>query len=259
MPNFKFKKVKTLPTSGYSTGDIYFVSSEKKIYIRTESGWEDYGGASGGVTSLGGKTGDILLDTGADGSKRIGFEIETVPAAGGGKAKTLVGKLPTMKTVNGQSLFGSGDITVSGGSGSGISSADELHASLAAGETPIDVKLDEDRTTISVEYESGDTYEGAGMVFTKFVNANSQGQSSHEEYITDICGKGITVKTKESDGSITDKTAITGDKISTGSVDAEFVTLTGEITQNTQAANKKYVDDQIAAKLGTVLTQLQAI
>lgn len=46
MPNFKLKKVETLPTSGYSTGDIYFVSSEKKIYIRTESGWEDYGGAS---------------------------------------------------------------------------------------------------------------------------------------------------------------------------------------------------------------------
>ena len=45
MTNINFKKVKTLPTSGYSEGDIYFVSSEKKIYIRTSSGWEDYGGA----------------------------------------------------------------------------------------------------------------------------------------------------------------------------------------------------------------------
>ena len=143
-------------------------------------------------------------------------------------------------------------VAASGGSGSGSST--ELHASLAAGETPIDVKLDEDRTTIAVEYESGDTYEGAGMVFTKFVNTNSQGQSSHEEYITDICGKGITVKTKESDGSITDKTAITGDTISTG-----MVILADNITTDTQAATKKYVDDQIAAKLGTVLTQLQSI
>lgn len=46
MTALKFNKVKNLPTSGYNVGDVFFVSSEKKIYIRTESGWEEYGGSS---------------------------------------------------------------------------------------------------------------------------------------------------------------------------------------------------------------------
>ncbi len=44
MTALKFNKVKTLPTSGYNVGDVFFVSSEKKIYIRTASGWEKYVG-----------------------------------------------------------------------------------------------------------------------------------------------------------------------------------------------------------------------
>ena len=42
MTALKFNKVKNLPTSGYNVGDVFFVSSEKKIYIRTASGWEKY-------------------------------------------------------------------------------------------------------------------------------------------------------------------------------------------------------------------------
>lgn len=44
MTALKFNKVKNLPTSGYNVGDVFFVSSEKKIYIRTVSGWEEYNG-----------------------------------------------------------------------------------------------------------------------------------------------------------------------------------------------------------------------
>lgn len=44
MTALKFNKVKNLPTSGYNVGDVFFVSSEKKIYIRTASGWEEYNG-----------------------------------------------------------------------------------------------------------------------------------------------------------------------------------------------------------------------
>lgn len=139
-------------------------------------------------------------------------------------------------------------------SGGGSGSATELHASIAAGETPFDIKLNEDDTTIAVEYENGGVYRGAGMVFTKFGSASSDGDSSHAAYITNICGKGITIKTKEFDGSVTDKTYITGNGITTG-----LIYLSSEILENTQAVNKKYVDDQITAKLGTVLTQLQSI
>lgn len=53
MTALKFNKVKTLPTSGYNEGDVYFVKSEKKIYVRTATGWEDYSGdgSGGGVAS----------------------------------------------------------------------------------------------------------------------------------------------------------------------------------------------------------------
>ena len=139
-------------------------------------------------------------------------------------------------------------------SGGGSGSATELHASIAAGETPFDIKLNEDDTTIAVEYENGGVYRGAGMVFTKFGSASSDGDSSHAAYITNICGKGITIKTKEFDGSVTDKTDITGNGITTG-----CIYLSSEILEGNQAVNKKYVDDQITAKLGTVLTQLQSI
>ena len=44
MTALKFNKVKNLPTSEYNVGDVFFVSSEKKIYIRTASGWEEYNG-----------------------------------------------------------------------------------------------------------------------------------------------------------------------------------------------------------------------
>lgn len=67
----------------------------------------------GGVTSLGGKTGDILLGTSTEGSTHIGFEIENGPVAGGGIANTLIGRLPTMKTINNNSLLGSGNIEIS--------------------------------------------------------------------------------------------------------------------------------------------------
>lgn len=53
MTALKFNKVNTLPTSGYNEGDVYFVKSEKKIYVRTATGWEDYSGdgSGGGVAS----------------------------------------------------------------------------------------------------------------------------------------------------------------------------------------------------------------
>lgn len=44
MTALKFNKVKKLPTSGYNAGDVFFVSSDKNIYIRTASGWEKYDG-----------------------------------------------------------------------------------------------------------------------------------------------------------------------------------------------------------------------
>lgn len=47
-PNERLHRVNTLPTSGYEVGGVYFVRSEGKIYIRTESGWECYGASSGG-------------------------------------------------------------------------------------------------------------------------------------------------------------------------------------------------------------------
>lgn len=43
----KFFRVATLPTSNYVVGGIYFVTSEKKIYIRTDTGWESYSNSSG--------------------------------------------------------------------------------------------------------------------------------------------------------------------------------------------------------------------
>lgn len=53
MTALKFNKVNTLPISGYNEGDVYFVKSEKKIYVRTATGWEDYSGdgSGGGVAS----------------------------------------------------------------------------------------------------------------------------------------------------------------------------------------------------------------
>ena len=201
MPNFKFKKVKTLPTSGYSTGDIYFVSSEKKIYIRTESGWEDYGGASGGVTSLGGKTGDILLDTSADGSTRIGFEIETGPVAGG-IAKTLVGKLPAMKTINKQSLVGSGDIT------------------------------------------TGDVTKAGTNIFTGYnrFSAGVESPNFNLEYVTEATYyKAISIKCD-----------VFGEVAFVDNIDADPVLLKNihSPKSDNDAANKKYVDDKVAAAGG---------
>lgn len=45
-PNERLHRVNTLPTSGYEVGGVYFVRSEGKIYIRTESGWECFDKAS---------------------------------------------------------------------------------------------------------------------------------------------------------------------------------------------------------------------
>lgn len=58
MTALKFNKVKNLPTSGYNVGDVFFVSSEKKIYIRTASGWEKYDG--GFTTVISGKVDKTL-------------------------------------------------------------------------------------------------------------------------------------------------------------------------------------------------------
>lgn len=58
MTALKFNKVKNLPTSGYNVGDVFFVSSEKKIYIRTVSGWEKYDG--GFTTVISGKVDKTL-------------------------------------------------------------------------------------------------------------------------------------------------------------------------------------------------------
>lgn len=45
-PKERLHRVNTLPTSGYEVGGVYFVRSEGKIYIRTESGWECFDKAS---------------------------------------------------------------------------------------------------------------------------------------------------------------------------------------------------------------------
>ena len=55
MTALKFNKVNTLPTSGYNEGDVYFVKSEKKIYVRTATGWEDYGGSASGGSDVASK------------------------------------------------------------------------------------------------------------------------------------------------------------------------------------------------------------
>ena len=52
MTALKFNKVKDLPTSGYNVGDVFFVSNEKKIYIRTASGWESYNNEDAIAASL---------------------------------------------------------------------------------------------------------------------------------------------------------------------------------------------------------------
>ena len=64
MANLKFKKVNVLPSSGYSEGDVYFVKSEKKIYVRTAAGWEDYSGDG----SEGSDVASKLLNPRLDGS-----------------------------------------------------------------------------------------------------------------------------------------------------------------------------------------------
>lgn len=55
MTALKFNKVNTLPTSGYNEGDVYFVKSEKKIYVRTATGWDDYGGSASGGSDVASK------------------------------------------------------------------------------------------------------------------------------------------------------------------------------------------------------------
>ncbi len=40
--NIKFHRVSALPTSGYATGELYFVTSKNTIYLRTDDGWEIY-------------------------------------------------------------------------------------------------------------------------------------------------------------------------------------------------------------------------
>lgn len=289
MPNFKFKKVKTLPTSGYSTGDIYFVSSEKKIYIRTESGWEDYG-ASGGVTSLGGKTGDILLDTGADGSTRIGFEIETVPVVtGGGTAKTLVGKLPAMKTINSKSLVGNGDMTLltpryiipvrllSAPNSGDINKANiETYLGYFAEDgislpnkmvIPISV-------SVGGDYYSGMLFNGDGTYngiywynkWIAFTLDNSfnlvseyiattgadnvfKGTNTFEKYTR--FDEGLYVNNKTS-GQAYYMAVDTNGKFWISNADDQDVEFTGvdTPTQDNAAANKKYVDDKVAAAGG---------
>ena len=62
MANLKFKKVNVLPSSGYSEGDVYFVKSEKKIYVRTATGWEDYGGSASGGSDVASKLFNPRLD-----------------------------------------------------------------------------------------------------------------------------------------------------------------------------------------------------
>lgn len=42
--NIKFYKVASLPTSGYVVGGVYFCKADKKTYIRTSTGWEDFAG-----------------------------------------------------------------------------------------------------------------------------------------------------------------------------------------------------------------------
>lgn len=46
LPKERLHRVNTLPTSGYEVGGVYFVRSEGKIYIRTESAWECFDKAS---------------------------------------------------------------------------------------------------------------------------------------------------------------------------------------------------------------------
>ena len=50
-PKERLHKVNTLPTSGYEVGGVYFVTGEKKIYIRTETDWECFDYASEASTA----------------------------------------------------------------------------------------------------------------------------------------------------------------------------------------------------------------
>jgi len=70
--NIKFHRVSTLPTSGYATGDLYFVNSKKTIYLRTDDGWEIY---DSGISKLPVKPGtgsNSLLSNDLDWSEATG-------------------------------------------------------------------------------------------------------------------------------------------------------------------------------------------
>lgn len=114
-----------------------------------------------------------------------------------------------IKTVNGTSLLGSGNITISGGSG--------------------DITAAGNNTFTGNNTFSGETIIKNNIVF------NSDGNGNIEVEQTPI---GLQLGSN-------------GSEIIVSGVATPVDTL--------DAANKKYVDDQITAKLGTVLTQLQSI
>lgn len=51
-PEIKFIRVSALPASGHIVGGVYFVTSENRIYVRTASGWEAYGGSGGSAYQI---------------------------------------------------------------------------------------------------------------------------------------------------------------------------------------------------------------
>lgn len=81
-PNERLHRVNTLPTSGYEVGGVYFVRSEGKIYIRTESGWECFDKASEATSAdTASKVGHSLSVNGQvyyDGSKDVTFTKTTL-------------------------------------------------------------------------------------------------------------------------------------------------------------------------------------
>lgn len=104
MTNINFKKVQILPTSGFSVGDVYFVSEEKKIYIRTSLGWEDYGGAQ--VT--GEAANFVMIDLSelpVNGSKKMSLDIFNKLAAGAESKTPMFGYSKVPSTMNESVLY----------------------------------------------------------------------------------------------------------------------------------------------------------
>ena len=141
-----------------------------------------------------------------------------------------------IKTVNGQSLLGSGDITVSGGKKSVTIPITGVETTL----TSIQVTAFKDpNTNIIISMD-------AGVLPTDIYSYDDSGNVVYRVYAgTLLAASGV---------------AVMQFRVEDSKLIYTFANLSANTPVNdTDVANKKYVDDQITAKLGTVLTQLQSI